>query len=309
MLPQPDRPSAPWRRSVYRPPAAIVAAHALLTFEFDQMCKYALAGKPLEGRMQAWINSATGGRRRSPAPACSAARTCSSRSARCLMYWWISAAGSSISGPCAGSARAGLSLSRRSSEPRYSATLPPCEAGITTVVPCTSMSPDKQRSRFRVPEANMIGSVPGRVDDLQGPLTGLDQVAVGQRRPGEIAIADRPRHLRHQGRRPSLPNRRGTRNVIAMRVRHHEMKLAIAGRRVDGIEVRRRPDTRVDQHWTRALNQVGPVAVTGERTRIAGVQRNRLHFDLSPTNETTTAKNIRAAELKYGVVMPYASYK
>src|SRR5688572_1685019 len=54
---RPDRPSAPWRRSVYRPPAGIVLAHAILAFEFDQMGKYALPGKPLEGPLQVWINS------------------------------------------------------------------------------------------------------------------------------------------------------------------------------------------------------------------------------------------------------------
>ena len=166
----------------------------------------------------------------------------------------------------------------RSSDRRYAARLPPCDAGNDHGAALHQHVADEQRPRVRVPERQVIRRMPRRVQHGQRTVVGVDDRTVlepGPRRHRGSRIGHGNFVKRAAGQR--CVDRRRAGHVIAVRVRDEDERRAVRRGVGDRVEMRRVADAGIDQHRMPIANQVGPVAVAGHRTRIGRVQKLRLH--------------------------------
>ena len=125
----------------------------------------------------------------------------------------------------------------------------------------------------------MVRRVPRSVDDSKPDVASIELVAVRERLPwhGPSGIALGPWQFLERSPRPARGERRGTRRMIRMRVRHnHARQVDAAKCGTYRIDVSRIADSRIDQRRRAARQEVGIVTLASPWAGVASVEEIEL---------------------------------
>jgi hypothetical protein len=117
------------------------------------------------------------------------------------------------------------------------------------------------------------------MEDTKPNVACIELVAVRERLPrhGPARIALRPWQLSERRPRPACGERRRSRRMIRMGVRHnHARQAGGAECGADRVDVSRIADSRIDQRWGAARQEVRIVALASPWAWIAGAEEIEL---------------------------------